>query len=122
MSRKGDSEIFMIILFLFLGFLLSMSVSGCASNPMHKDVEVGNEAVPMMQCRVLCDADKVYSFTNAGLLCQCQRPVREPAETSPIIRFEVINKTGQNDSEAARGVMTRLRDGKTIISSVPGGE
>ncbi len=106
---------------LIVIFLLSIVLTGCATNKMHKDVEVGNEAVPMMQCRVLCDDDKVYAYTKNGLKCQCQKPV-ENTQVSPVLRFEVINKTGQNDSKVSRGVMTQLLNGKTIISSVPGGK
>ena len=114
-----------LILFVILFTALSVFVSGCSTSQSIKDmkqeVEVGDDLEShMMQCRVLCNADKVYAFTDRGLKCQCKTPVVD-SKTSPVMRFEVVNKTGQNNTTAARGVMTQLLNGKTVISAVPNG-
>lgn len=96
--------------------LLGLFAVGCASTPkemLHADVEVGNKAVVMMQCKVLCDDNKVYAFTDNGIKCQCKAPVQQPQQ---VFRFEL----GKNANETAyKGVMSNLSNGKTLMSVVP---
>jgi hypothetical protein len=104
--------------------LAALLLTGCASNQLHKDVEIGNEAVKMMQCKILCDGkDKPYGFSEADLNCQCQRPVdRNIASESPILRFEIVAPKGSGE-QSVRGVMGDMVNGKRIMSVVPqGGE
>lgn len=108
--------------------VLAMVLTGCAGTPkLHKDVELGNESNNMMQCKILCDGtDKPYAFTGSGVQCQCQRPIEPKAEAitqnmTPVMRFEVVNKTGQSDEVVSRGVASQLLNGKMLISTVPAG-
>lgn len=108
--------------------IAGLLLAGCAGTPkLHKDVELGNESNSMMQCKILCDGtDKPYAFTGSGVACQCQRPVEPKAEVAtqnltPIMRFEVVNKTGQSDEVVSRGVAGQLLNGKMLISTVPAG-
>lgn len=109
--------------------IAGLMLAGCSSTPkLHKDVELGNESASMMQCKILCDGtDKPYAFTGSGIQCQCQRPVEPKAEAgvtqnmTPVMRFEVVNSTGQSSEVVSRGVASQLLNGKMLISTVPQG-
>lgn len=96
--------------------LISLFVMGCSTSPkeqLHLDVEIGNTAVKMMQCKVLCDDAKVYAYTKDGLKCQCKTPA---PPVQQIMRFEL----GASANETAyKGVMTDLSNGRTLMSVVP---
>lgn len=100
--------------------ILSILLMSCSTPRLHKDVEVGNEATTMMQCKVLCDSpEKVYGYSKSDLNCQCQRPVeRGPAANySPVLKFQVNDSS---DEAIRKGVMSQLLNGKMLISTVKG--
>lgn len=100
--------------------LLMVLLSACASKPeLHKDVELGNESNNMMQCKILCDKNKVYNFSQDSLNCQCTPPVNTTQnQVSPVLRFEVVNSS--NNEEVTKGVMGQLLNGKVLISNIKG--
>jgi hypothetical protein len=105
--------------YMILSFVL---LTGCAGRQLHNDVEVGNTAAVMMQCKILCDGtDKPYAFNDNGLNCQCQRPIeRAPATETPILRFEIVAPQGSSEN-SVRGVMGQMSNGKSLMSVVPQG-
>lgn len=109
----------LLILLGLLGILIMNSACSTTSQSirdMEQEVNIGEDLEKeMMQCRVLCNADKVYAYTNKGLKCQCQRPAEANASPAPILRFEVA----EGASEASyKGVMGQLLNGKVLISTV----
>lgn len=101
--------------------VLSLALlTGCSSQQLHSDVEVGNTAAVMMQCKILCDGnEKPYAFNDAGINCQCQRPVeRAPAAETPILRFEIVAPQGSSEN-SVRGVMGEMINGRKLMSVVP---
>lgn len=101
--------------------MLILFTSACSTTPkeqLHKDVELGNESNHSMQCKILCDDNKVYAFTNEGIKCQCKTPVIQEV-SSNVLRIEL----GPNANETAyKGVMTTLSNGRNLMSVVPKGE
>lgn len=99
-----------------------VTLAGCSSSQLRKDVELGNESNHMMQCKILCDGkEKPYAFNESDLNCQCQRPVERgiAGETSPVLRFEIVAPQNQSGYDSVRGVMGQMVNGKNLMSVVP---